>query len=908
MPITNGFRLTKPRASVMILEGTAALVSAVLLVWLLLWFIQRKSIGEPVQAFFVQVDEISTDEVPFQAADVRALTGPTGVEQIHGISPFDLLENLKAIVSKRAGPVVAYVSAPVLGRGPDAMIGDTPIKTLIQTVARSANRDVLLALDLAQIDTDRERHLFGNAPYDSLAEAIGTIDKPSRSVFVLTSAAPGQKSWTYDELGRSVFAYYLQKGLEEDAESSGSHRGSQLTIRGLYRYMSGHVAAWARANRQAVQTPMLLAVGDGSPNDVFLRRIKPTNPPDNSPSTPQRGSGLDSKTKDEAKTSEESGPANDKVKATEPTPNLGEPLLDELIKEWSEHEKLAKKRPYQRVPGAWQSYQAALLAAERTVRASWKDPDLTPQAQGGLNAAVGKRALMLTALGQRADDVDKIVPFRTISKDEAGKLALSQSLKFLTGDDLPDLAPTPAPEPPQPTPDARKEASKPDPGKAAAPDPTEFLKVQAEMGPGGYPKNFLELQLPSWAYRFSQAFETTDYFKQKDDTRGAYLRQLVRVRADAERALGIDGRGLPIIKNIIKKGDEQRRELQDRMFGVMEKADAPSLEWHEKITEVGKEYKHALDLIDVFLKARLVWEQAADELPYLAEWAIRNQAHQEDVLRSAGESPLPPLVDEALVEVEKLAQELEKSVEVPEEGPQLRDLETQTGKTDDAVGLLKAQLLKQVSDLQSGNARWTALDAALRVPLIEPASRLLLLKKIRRISGSAQGLGPVEAQPASPQDEYPSDPGFWLRAAGLARLDVALHQIGLEPGSDRKKLPTWEHVDEAWTRPKSTPSETTDALSLFKTMTTEIGAMARGAAKRSKHNSNNEPTRDRKQIEAALHKGDRIVRFLTAQEINLAGPTVDEPIERYERFARVCHSRVPSRETLRRLHVLQAAA
>ena len=255
-------RLTKPRLSLLILEATAILVSLVLVLWLLLWFIHRTVQQGGVEAYFVGADGVPPEEVPFQAADVRRFRGAPESDEIRETVLSELPDEILKKVRAGGSTLVVYIAMPVLGQ--DAGRVSEPIRKLVRDVAREAKRDVVLALDLAQVDTDRELGVFGNSPYSRLADEIRQIvkdqGKPGSGIFILTSSAPAQKSWSAEGLGRSIFAYYLRKGLEGGAKGWDAEEPESLTVAGLHRYVLLNVRRWARLRRDSAQTPQLLAV------------------------------------------------------------------------------------------------------------------------------------------------------------------------------------------------------------------------------------------------------------------------------------------------------------------------------------------------------------------------------------------------------------------------------------------------------------------------------------------------------------------------------------------------------------------------------------------------------------------------------------------------------------------------
>ena len=62
MATVSTMRLTKPRISALILETTAAIVSVVVVVWLLLWFINQRAHKNQIEAFYVRIDGVQPED------------------------------------------------------------------------------------------------------------------------------------------------------------------------------------------------------------------------------------------------------------------------------------------------------------------------------------------------------------------------------------------------------------------------------------------------------------------------------------------------------------------------------------------------------------------------------------------------------------------------------------------------------------------------------------------------------------------------------------------------------------------------------------------------------------------------------------------------------------------------------
>src|SRR5262249_38038046 len=70
---------------------------------------------------------------------------------------------------------------------------------------------------------------------------------------VLCASDEGQRSWVSEEWRQTIFAHHVLEGLRRATESGG--RGTALA---LHKYALDRVKRWARHNREAAQTPLLL--------------------------------------------------------------------------------------------------------------------------------------------------------------------------------------------------------------------------------------------------------------------------------------------------------------------------------------------------------------------------------------------------------------------------------------------------------------------------------------------------------------------------------------------------------------------------------------------------------------------------------------------------------------------------
>jgi serine/threonine protein kinase len=905
-------------------------VSITLVTWLYSWFSPKQAQKGQVEAYFVAADDIPPEEVPFQAADVRSLRGSSGSGAIQATNPAELAPEVLKKVKSGGSPLVVYISAPMLVQGTKAtgeplagLIGSVagesrrdvvlalnlayvsapvlvpgadkpgePVWDLISTVAKETKRDVVLALDVAQIDSDRDLGVFGNSPYARLAEQVRRLDKPAGHVFVMTSAAPAQKSWSADGLGQSIFAYYLRKGLEGEAKGWDGTEPERITVEGLHRYVLDRVRRWARLRRESVQTPLLLPVlPEGEkPSKVVLQTIPKGDPAPASPAPVEvHQAAVDTKPaklEAEGKAAPAARQETAQSPPAEPAPEAVRSPMDRLFDEWKRHEALAQRSPYRDLPGAWRSYEAALLRAERGLRAAYHDPALWGRRADDLLIAAQNSGGQIKQELDAREKARKGFRFVPVQGDPEGPQELASALRFLNPKvRLPAwLALAAAPAESKAGPD--KDAGKPGPVHEAA-NPPIALSESFSSAASEAPSRFLELQLPRWAYGFTADFNCPDYFR--DPGRMDVLLRLVELRGTAERALATDRRGVSWIKTSIKRGDRGRRAIQDKLFGMASNGQGPEQE--TQLAAVGRAYDTALEAIKSFHDARDAWERAAAELPYTAEYAIWVRARSGSGKAAIPSNPLPEPVDEALKALESLAPAMnsppadgegddESSASASRE--RLRGLVNATARVREAIGELRRDFEQSTDRYIDRPPGWVELDAALRVPLLSSDKRRSLLEKLLRLGDS---IAEDDKKAGQPEADSPPDRGFWIRAAGLARLDLELRR--LSQGSADAEAFGGETVQAAWRAARQSADDrgaTPEALRLFGKLTERITGLRAAARTALLATSEDDADRDLGGVEKDLRARESRVRHLTAAEVEQI-PKVDYPVRDHDRLA-----------------------
>jgi hypothetical protein len=867
-------RLTKPRLSALILEGTAFSVSLVLVLWLLLWFMWRHAGSAQIEAFFVQPESDLAEEAPYQSADVRRLRGSLTFDSRWETKPSELLEAVRGIVTKGGQALVIYINEPVVAAEPGIEGGQAsrePVSTLIKTVARETRRDVVLALDLAQVDSDRDLGVFGNSPYEGLAEQMREIPDGERSAWILTSCAPAQKSWSTDGLGQSAFSFYLRKGLEGDARDWDTSSPGLVTATGLHRYVLAHVSAWAKKNCRAIQTPMLIPVGKNTRNvtlPILPRMFASTTPPTELPSSVAPASSAP-KENEQAK---ETPVVKEKAKASPSEQEMSnrESLLKDLLDEWKQHDTLRDQKPppYRDLPGAWRYYQATLMQAERRLRAAWFNGDRINPSRDLLTIAKDQRLLVEARLKKQRDDEAKF-PFRPAKNTVEGKKEIEEALIYLTGVSMAGGAAS---------------SSEPSQGAGARGSVSPAPPCLREIAEGGYPQ-YLELQLPIWATRFMDTFRRGDYFK--NDTRAKQLSRLVDERSKAEQTLAIDHRGNRYVQALIESGDRDRRQLQDELFAVSGVPGNPQVaKFASRIIRVAVSYDAALNVIKVFQEAREALEKIAAEFPDMADWLIRSRSHAlSNDSTNAGES-MARLMENMIESLRHLIQALDRGVPGDQSDTPVSDqlqkltgeLKSLTQAAREALEALDGTFAERTRPEAAND--WVARELALRTPLLRYDRRAILLKAVLEANEEVH-VGPSDESTTELATHYPHDTGFWVRAAGLARLDLDLDEVSR--GNLGKRATLSQSLNEVLPAKGTSIEDRESALRLFSDISKQTRIFRDMAFSRPSRRGEHERSLD--EIEKQMRRQDWGVRFLSRGEIRHRGSSgIDEPVVDYHRF------------------------
>src|SRR5262249_2665896 len=119
-----------------------------------------------------------------------------------------------------------------------------------------ARKNKVVIFDATQVRAHWELGILNNdfaLALQQLNDAIVAVP----NLVVLSASGAGQRSWTSNEWGKSIFLHYLNEGLRGAAAGM----NGRIQVLDLYGYVRAEVEGWARANRQAIQTPVLLPSG-----------------------------------------------------------------------------------------------------------------------------------------------------------------------------------------------------------------------------------------------------------------------------------------------------------------------------------------------------------------------------------------------------------------------------------------------------------------------------------------------------------------------------------------------------------------------------------------------------------------------------------------------------------------------
>lgn len=226
---------------------------------------------KPPEYIAVPFTEYSHPLLPvnaFAEADVSALTGHFAKQDKEYNAQDqtllrDQLDRLERLPPERS--VVVYFAALALTRddvyllpadaSPDSRDRWLSLSRFLASLKSCRCRHKLLILDLAKPIADPRL----GQPADDVPEMLAQrLDGKDPDLWVLMACAPGQVSLVSEEMGQSVFGYYVKEGFLGWADGYGEERpNGQVTVKELCAFVRARVDRWARQNRRARQTPVV---------------------------------------------------------------------------------------------------------------------------------------------------------------------------------------------------------------------------------------------------------------------------------------------------------------------------------------------------------------------------------------------------------------------------------------------------------------------------------------------------------------------------------------------------------------------------------------------------------------------------------------------------------------------------
>ncbi|MCI0380000.1 MAG: hypothetical protein L0215_20655 [Gemmataceae bacterium] len=229
--------------------------------------LQKHFAAERVRNPFTIVQE--GDEVLSAIASAREVSGRPLVVHLCALARWRAVPGAQPHAAGVEGEVVVLPG----DANPDRKDAGIALGDILGKIRECRAAPKLLVLDIMRPIADVRLGVFADDIADKTHAALVAAKPP---FYVLCACSPGQLSQVSDELGQSVFAYYLNQGLLGHADGMGPEGriDKRITVKELAEFVKVRVDHWAVHNRGVRQTPVLL--GDGE--DFTLVRIV-TDPP-----------------------------------------------------------------------------------------------------------------------------------------------------------------------------------------------------------------------------------------------------------------------------------------------------------------------------------------------------------------------------------------------------------------------------------------------------------------------------------------------------------------------------------------------------------------------------------------------------------------------------------------------------
>jgi hypothetical protein len=593
-----------------------------------------------------------------------------------------------------------------------------PVKEILQRLAElPADKEKLVIFDAAQVPASWAHGYLHNDFARALKSLDAEIEKVPNLV-VICSSDDDQRSWSSEEWRQTVFGHFLNEGIRGGAGKD--HPRVSAAV--LHDYLKREVGNWARANRDAEQTPILLPTQSGKDRAEKLEIVS-----------------ID--------------PGNYQAPTAASAPGGNFAIPADLKTAWETAEKLGQRSPPPETaaPSVWRTYLDTLLRWEYLVRAG-ADADavqrqaeaLQRELQQGLfdtdppclpnSLAVGPalgvastefdsarfREIWNPLPGKKSEDVWKELQAMVRAKEgEHGVtlLRLQAARKVLDFVQQPENGPT-------------LENLERAAGVLAVIDESQPRPIEAHF--------LLMLQRDLDG-------------KQRPDR--SILLKAIQLRIEAERVAWLAGakdgysyadQAYRWVDQPLRKADRERQLGEDLLFAV------DKVSWGkaaEALKNAEADYAQCAIDAQTASDGLRIRDRVLSRLPYYARWLAGYRGSLPD-----GE------VERLLKLIEKMASDTHQLAEKLDDVP--AEAKLRLGEVKNLTSGLQAELkeLQRVFDAESGGltgvvlpSNWHAIDNALTVPFLPVDRRMKLLTEMRAISrqllekGQAQN---VAAQPA----------------------------------------------------------------------------------------------------------------------------------------------------------------
>jgi Mg-chelatase subunit ChlD len=506
-------------------------------------------------------------------------------------------------------------------------------------------------------------------------------------LLVIASSAENQRSWPSENFGRTAFAHYFLEGLRGAADKD--NHGS-VTVQMLFKYVSDKVYEWARHNREALQTPILLGDLDLAA-DMELVRLPGAYQP-GSPSSPA----------DLTKT--------------------------RLGKHWKDRADLEKQVPHPAAfaPLQWRQYQDTLFRYEALLRygdeadADVLEGDLKKlkgeieQARRREGKVLTNSLAMPTALGWSitGEETKAVDPFERLWEEGKSTKEIADQLQgALNASGVTNLQAQLR--------RVRLSRLLLDKARGSEKDFVRACGILRALDDAGS----LRPAEAHFALMVDHVF--TQYLEKSWKWPTLQLALEVRVLAESA-ALGLNAgatggaayseRVLPWIQSQIDSADKLRRQGEDLLFGSASEV----VEAEKVLKEAKQQYVEAQTQAEKVREAFRVRDRALADLPYLGQWLVRQgdeskiKAHVElwDKVHDLCDRLAKPDVNEVDVLRDKAKKIRDDLVKVDEE--------------------FRAGL-KEVAGEGAIQKHWHEIDGLLTAPFIASDRRLELIAQQRTI-------------------------------------------------------------------------------------------------------------------------------------------------------------------------------